>query len=59
MFSSKNMMEKAIFISGEHQFDALEIDGEVFVTGYDGPLGEIIQVKITHSYDYDLSGEVV
>ena len=43
---------------GRTQFDALEIDGEVFVTGYDGPL-EIIQVKITHSYRYSLSGEVV
>lgn len=44
---------------GRTQFDALEIDGEVFVTGYQGPLGEIAKVKITHSYDYDLSGEVV
>jgi ribosomal protein S12 methylthiotransferase len=44
---------------GRTQFDALEIDGEVFVTGYTGPLGQIVKVKITHSYDYDLSGEVV
>ncbi|RKD24294.1 ribosomal protein S12 methylthiotransferase RimO [Ammoniphilus oxalaticus] len=44
---------------GRTPFDAREIDGEVFVTGYDGPLGEKVQVKITHSYDYDLSGEVV
>lgn len=44
---------------GRTQFDALEVDGEVFVSGYDGPLGEVIKVKITHSYDYDLSGEVV
>jgi ribosomal protein S12 methylthiotransferase len=44
---------------GRTQFDALEIDGEVFVTGYNGSLGDIVQVKITHSYDYDLSGEVV
>ncbi|WP_134700439.1 30S ribosomal protein S12 methylthiotransferase RimO [Ammoniphilus sp. YIM 78166] len=43
---------------GRTQFDALEIDGEVFVTGYEGALGEIVKVKITHSYDYDLSGEV-
>jgi len=44
---------------GRTQFDALEVDGEVFVTGYQGELGKIVKVKITHSYDYDLSGEVV
>lgn len=44
---------------GRTPFDAREIDGEVFVTGYNGPLGEKVPVKITHSYDYDLSGEVV
>ncbi len=44
---------------GRTEFDALEVDGEVFVTGYKGPLGKVVKVKITHSYDYDLSGEVV
>lgn len=44
---------------GRTEFDALEIDGEVFVTGYKGSLGQVVKVKITHSYDYDLSGEVV
>lgn len=44
---------------GRTEFDALEIDGEVFVTGYKGALGQVVKVKITHSYDYDLSGEVV
>lgn len=44
---------------GRTEFDALEVDGEVFVTGYKGDLGQVVKVKITHSYDYDLSGEVV
>ncbi|HJV45383.1 MAG TPA: 30S ribosomal protein S12 methylthiotransferase RimO [Bacillota bacterium] len=44
---------------GRTQFDALEVDGEVFITGYTGELGKLVKVKITHSYDYDLSGEVV
>ncbi|WP_139488908.1 30S ribosomal protein S12 methylthiotransferase RimO [Brevibacillus dissolubilis] len=41
------------------QYDAPEIDGEVFVTGYKGELGKVVNVKITHSYEYDLAGEVV
>lgn len=44
---------------GRSQFDASEIDGEVFVTGYTGELGQIVAVRITHSYDFDLAGEVV
>jgi ribosomal protein S12 methylthiotransferase len=44
---------------GRTQYDAPEIDGEVFVTGYKGELGKIVKVRITHSYDYDLAGEVV
>ncbi|HBZ80580.1 MULTISPECIES: 30S ribosomal protein S12 methylthiotransferase RimO [Brevibacillus] len=44
---------------GRTQYDAPEIDGEVFVTGFKGKLGSIVKVKITHSYEYDLAGEVV
>lgn len=44
---------------GRTQYDAPEIDGEVFVAGYKGELGKIVNVKITHSYEYDLAGEVV
>jgi len=44
---------------GRTQYDAPEIDGEVFITGYQGELGNIVKVRITHSYDYDLAGEVV
>ncbi|MGG1661340.1 30S ribosomal protein S12 methylthiotransferase RimO [Brevibacillus sp. NRS-1366] len=44
---------------GRTQYDAPEIDGEVFVSGFKGELGSIVKVKITHSYEYDLAGEVV
>ncbi|WP_126426537.1 30S ribosomal protein S12 methylthiotransferase RimO [Brevibacillus marinus] len=44
---------------GRSPYDAPEIDGEVFVSGYKGPLGKIVKVRITHSYEYDLAGEVI
>ncbi|MED4582132.1 30S ribosomal protein S12 methylthiotransferase RimO [Brevibacillus choshinensis] len=44
---------------GRTQYDAPEIDGEVFVSGFKGELGSIAKVKITHSFEYDLAGEVV
>ncbi|MGO0061639.1 30S ribosomal protein S12 methylthiotransferase RimO [Brevibacillus fluminis] len=44
---------------GRSQYDAPEIDGEVFVSGYKGELGKIVKVRITHSYEYDLAGEVI
>lgn len=44
---------------GRSQFDAPEIDGEVFVTNCPVGLGELTKVRITHAFDYDLSGEAV
>ncbi|MBP1991266.1 30S ribosomal protein S12 methylthiotransferase RimO [Paenibacillus eucommiae] len=44
---------------GRSQYDAPEIDGEVFVSNADLKIGEIAKVRITHSYEFDLSGEVV
>jgi ribosomal protein S12 methylthiotransferase len=42
---------------GRSQFDAPEIDGEVFVTSRTATIGEMTKVRITHSFEYDLSGE--
>ncbi|CAM3948543.1 30S ribosomal protein S12 methylthiotransferase RimO [Cohnella lubricantis] len=42
---------------GRSQYDAPEVDGEVFITGCKPQIGEIRQVRITHAYEYDLSGE--
>ncbi len=47
-----------IFI-GRTAYDAPEIDGEIYVSNYHGAIGEIVSVRVTHSYDYDLSGEAV
>ncbi|TLS52268.1 30S ribosomal protein S12 methylthiotransferase RimO [Paenibacillus antri] len=44
-----------VFI-GRSQYDAPEIDGEVFVTGCTPEIGQLQRVRITHSLDYDLSG---
>jgi len=44
-----------VFI-GRSQYDAPEIDGEVFVTGCTPEIGALQKVRITHSLDYDLSG---
>lgn len=48
--------ENDVFI-GRTQFDAPEIDGEVFVSNIKAKIGDIVKVKITHSYDFDLVGE--
>lgn len=42
---------------GRSQFDAPEVDGEVFVSGITADIGDIVKVRITHSYEYDLAGE--
>jgi len=44
---------------GRSQYDAPEIDGEVFVSGCTTGIGEIAKVRITHSFEYDLSGEEI
>lgn len=44
-----------VFI-GRSQYDAPEIDGEVFVSGCSPEIGQLQKVRITHSLDYDLSG---
>lgn len=47
-----------IFI-GRTAYDAPEIDGEIYVSNYHGAIGQIVSVRVTHSYDFDLSGEAV
>lgn len=47
-----------IFI-GRTAYDAPEIDGEIYVSNYEGELGQIIPVRVTHSFDFDLAGEAV
>ncbi|RKP55526.1 30S ribosomal protein S12 methylthiotransferase RimO [Cohnella endophytica] len=42
---------------GRSQYDAPEVDGEVFISNCPVQIGEISKVRITHAYEYDLSGE--
>lgn len=44
---------------GRSQYDAPEIDGEVYIANGQAAIGELTKVRITHAYDYDLSGEAV
>jgi ribosomal protein S12 methylthiotransferase len=44
---------------GRSQYDAPEIDGEVFVSNAKLNIGEMAKVRITHSFEFDLSGEVI
>jgi ribosomal protein S12 methylthiotransferase len=44
---------------GRSEYDAIEVDGEVFVANAQLPIGEFVKVRITHSFEYDFSGEVV
>lgn len=47
-----------VFI-GRSQYDAPEIDGEVFITNCKVQIGELAKVRITHSLEFDMSGEGV
>ncbi|KXG43454.1 30S ribosomal protein S12 methylthiotransferase RimO [Tepidibacillus infernus] len=49
--------EKSQVFVGRSQFDAPEIDGEVFVSINKANIGDIVNVKITHSFEFDLFGE--
>jgi ribosomal protein S12 methylthiotransferase len=42
---------------GRSQYDAPEVDGEVFITNCPVEIGQMSKVRITHAYEYDLSGE--
>lgn len=44
---------------GRSMYDAPEVDGEVFVSGDKLEIGSISKVKITHAFEYDLSGVAV
>lgn len=44
---------------GRSQYDAPEIDGEVFVSGCEAEIGEFVKVRVTHSYEFDLAGEAI
>ncbi len=42
---------------GRSMYDAPEIDGEVFISNCRTEIGAIQKVRVTHAYEFDLSGE--
>ena len=45
---------------GRTEFDSVEVDNEVILTGRDKlTIGDFVQATITNAYDYDLEGEVI
>ncbi|MBW7473227.1 30S ribosomal protein S12 methylthiotransferase RimO [Paenibacillus oenotherae] len=42
---------------GRSPYDAPEIDGEVFISNCTVGIGEIQKVRVTHAYEFDMSGE--
>lgn len=42
---------------GRTQYDAPEVDGEVFVSNFPAQIGQVHKVRITHAHEYDLAGE--
>ncbi|MBD2845217.1 30S ribosomal protein S12 methylthiotransferase RimO [Paenibacillus sp. IB182496] len=42
---------------GRSQYDAPEIDGEVYVSNCTAQIGEVQRVRVTHAYEFDLTGE--
>lgn len=49
--------EDGVYV-GRTQYDAPEIDSEIYIYESALQIGEIVPVKITHVIDYDLAGEV-
>lgn len=41
----------------EPMYDAPEIDGEVFISNCRAAIGSIQKVRVTHAFEFDLSGE--
>jgi ribosomal protein S12 methylthiotransferase len=44
---------------GRTKYDAPEIDGKVFVNATNLKIGQIIKVRITDSWEYDLTAELI
>ncbi|MFC4103497.1 30S ribosomal protein S12 methylthiotransferase RimO [Paenibacillus xanthanilyticus] len=42
---------------GRSEYDAPEIDGEVFISNCTVPIGQMQKVRVTHAYEFDMSGE--
>ena len=55
----KESIEPGIKYEGRSRFDAPEIDGIVFITKGKAKIGDIVNVMISESWEYDLVGEII
>lgn len=51
--------ETELLLKGRSAGQAPDIDGQVYITSGQAEVGDIVQLKITDSSDYDLIGEIV
>ena len=51
--------ETKLLLSGRMSQQAPDIDGQVYINEGVGNVGSFVNVKITHSHDYDLVGKIV
>lgn len=51
--------ETELLLRGRMSQQAPEIDGQVYINEGTANIGELVQVEITHSHDYDLVGRIV
>jgi ribosomal protein S12 methylthiotransferase len=51
--------ETDLLLKGRTQQQAPEIDGVVLITSGEAEVGQIVNVRVTDSHDYDLVGEIV
>jgi ribosomal protein S12 methylthiotransferase len=58
LIEGKDKSQKEIYF-GRTEADAPEVDGIITVKGMGLQTGDIVRVKVTHAYEYDLIGEVI
>jgi ribosomal protein S12 methylthiotransferase len=51
--------ETDLLLVGRTQYQAPEIDGQVYITSGTASPGSILPVRITRAHDYDLEGEII
>jgi len=57
LLEGRDETDQSVYV-GRTPYDAKEIDGVVYVTGKELSIGEVVDVRITHSFEFDLAGEV-
>jgi ribosomal protein S12 methylthiotransferase len=50
--------ETDLLLKGRSSRQAPDIDGQVYVTAGEAKVGDIVDLRITDSSDYDLIGEI-